>query len=246
LVAVAGVLRASLDLGERRGRFASAVTHELRTPLTTFRLYTQMLADGMVVDPKARQDYLRTLETESERLTRVVESVLLHSRLEDGGVAGSHEVVGIRELLQQVEPSLRARSEASGQTLCVTCDVVPVPLVRVDVQSVEQILFNLTDNVGKYARGAADPRVHLSAGLRGRMVQLRLRDHGPGIPEDVRRHAFQPYRRGREHEGGPAQGVGLGLSVARGLARSLGGDLSLDPDVKEGAGFILSLPRWRP
>ncbi len=80
-VAIGLVLRAAIGLSERRGRFVSAVTHELRTPLTTFRLYAQMLADGMVSDEDARREYLLTLKQESGRLSGIVENVLEYARL---------------------------------------------------------------------------------------------------------------------------------------------------------------------
>jgi signal transduction histidine kinase len=70
VIAIAFVLRASMELGDRRGRFVSAVTHELRTPLTTFCLYTEMLADGMVPDDATRSDYLGTLKGESRGPSR--------------------------------------------------------------------------------------------------------------------------------------------------------------------------------
>jgi len=84
IASAAGVLRASLELAERRGRFVSAVTHELRTPLTTFCLYSQMLADGMVRDSDGQRTYLNTLKSESQRLAGIVESVLDYARLGRG------------------------------------------------------------------------------------------------------------------------------------------------------------------
>src|SRR5690606_23556726 len=82
--AIGLVLRASMDLSDRRGRFVSAVTHELRTPLTTFCLYTEMLADGVVAREEARREYLSTLKDESRRLARIVENVLAYARLGEG------------------------------------------------------------------------------------------------------------------------------------------------------------------
>ena len=80
-------LRASIAFGERRSRFASAVTHELRTPLTTFRMYSEMLADDMVPDEGQRRVYLATLKEESGRLATLVENVLTYARLEEGRFA---------------------------------------------------------------------------------------------------------------------------------------------------------------
>ena len=80
-------------LSERRGAFVSAVTHELRTPLTTFRMYAEMLAEGMVPSPEARQKYLETLRREADRLAHLVENVLQYARLERGRPGGRRENV---------------------------------------------------------------------------------------------------------------------------------------------------------
>ena len=80
-------LRSVIDFGARRSRFASAVTHELRTPLTTFRMYSEMLAEGMVSDPARQIEYHRTLRDESARLAGLVENVLAYAQVEEGRAA---------------------------------------------------------------------------------------------------------------------------------------------------------------
>ncbi|MCY2963542.1 MAG: sensor histidine kinase [Planctomycetota bacterium] len=85
-LAVAALLGGVVTLSERRASFVSAVTHELRTPLTTFRMYSEMLADGMVTEPAQQTHYLRTLRVEADRLTHLVENVLAYARLERGGL----------------------------------------------------------------------------------------------------------------------------------------------------------------
>ena len=84
VLAAAVLLHGVMTLSERRAAFVSSVTHELRTPLTTFRMYAEMLARGMVPDAERRQEYYETLQSESERLTLLVENVLAYARLERG------------------------------------------------------------------------------------------------------------------------------------------------------------------
>ena len=84
VAAAAALLHGVMTLSERRAAFVSSVTHELRTPLTTFRMYAEMLANGMVPDAARRQEYYETLQRESERLTLLVENVLAYARLERG------------------------------------------------------------------------------------------------------------------------------------------------------------------
>ena len=242
LASVAFVLRASIDLGERRGRFVSAVTHELRTPLTTFELYTQMLADGMISKESVRQEYLETLKAESSRLHRVVESVLLYSRLEQGREGIRTERVGVADLLDRILVPLSRRAADGNMELVVETALRDGAVVDVDPQAVEQILLNLTDNACKYAGDAIDRTLHLDLATRGSRLEITFRDHGPGIADDVRATLFSPYRRAKRHEAGPVSGVGLGLALARGLARALRGDVVLLDAEGDGAVFKVVLP----
>lgn len=247
LAVLAFTLRAAIGYGERRARFASAVTHELRTPLTTFRMYSEMLADGVVQDPAAQREYLTTLQRESDRLARVVENVLAWSRLEEGRFTARRVPHEVGPLLDRIVPALQRRLADAGMTLEVRADAAArAAVVTTDEEAVAQILFNLADNAAKYARGAVDRRVLLEvAADRDReRVALALRDHGPGVPPSCRARIFAPFDRGAVAAGNnDAPGVGLGLALARGLARDLGGDLRLDGAIDAGARFVVELPR---
>ena len=106
--------------------------------------------------------------------------------------------------------------------------------------AVGQILFNLVDNACKYAASAADREVRLEAALEARQAVMRLRDHGPGLADSKR--LFQPFSKSAREAAQSAPGVGLGLALSRRLAREMGGDLSWDRSVTDGACFLLKLP----
>ncbi len=244
IAAVAVTLRASIAFAMRRARFASAVTHELRTPLTTFRMYSEMLADGMVSDPQQRQTYLETLRDESDRLSTIVENVLAYARLEDGRCPTRAVTTTAAKVLDEVLPSLRRRAETAGLELRLEGDVDEATSIRVDVEAVGQILFNLVDNACKYAADASERIVHLDIEARDGRLVLCVRDHGPGVPAAVAATIFDAFDRGTRNDGDPTPGVGLGLALARGLARDMGGDLKLISPVGDttGAHFELRLP----
>ncbi|MHC4413971.1 MAG: sensor histidine kinase [Planctomycetota bacterium] len=241
IAAVAVTLRASIAFGERRSRFASAVTHELRTPLTTFRMYSEMLAEGMVKDRGQRQVYLDTLKDESARLSSLVENVLAYARLEEGRGPATPTATTLGDLLEQVVPPARQRAEAAGMVLRVENQAPPATALSVDAEAVGQILFNLIDNACKYAAGADDGTIHLSGRLTDGGVALCVRDHGPGVPGRLVKAIFAPFERGEPDPRDAQPGVGLGLALARGLARDLGGDLVLESSSGEGACFRLTL-----
>jgi len=242
-VAVAVMLRASIAYGDRRSRFASAVTHELRTPLTTFRLYTEMLADGMIEDEAKRQSYLETLKSESGRLAALVENVLCYAQLEEGRRTAQRSRVTLGELWSRVVPPLARRVQESGMTLELSDQTPPETAVTTDVDAVGQILLNLVDNACKYAPDAPDRTVRLRVDHEEGRVAVSVEDGGPGVPAVHARTIFAPFERCRASAEDAAPGVGLGLALARGLARSLGGDLRLvAASSGSGACFRLTLP----
>jgi signal transduction histidine kinase len=245
LIAVAFALHSTNQFGQRRARFASAVTHELRTPLTTFRMYSEMLAEGMVTDPAQRTEYLNTLKGEADRLARLVENVLSYARIEDGRFNTHPERIGLSELLERVRPILEQRTRETDGRLEIA--VHTGVELEVDVDAITQILFNLIDNACKYASSAEDPGIELVADGSGSDVTITVRDHGPGIPAQFRTAIFRPFERA---ERGPAEneapGVGLGLALARALAEDLGGRLELVAESGPGATFKLTIPKLAP
>lgn len=238
----AGLLvRGILALSERRAAFVSAVTHELRTPLTTFRMYTEMLEEGMVPDAETRGHYLGVLRAEAERLGHLVENVLSYARLERGRKPGTLASVEAGTLLERRLRSLEVRVGQTGMELEVLREPIACETrVRADGDATERILYNLVDNACKYAAGATDRRIHVECRSGDRGVVIRVRDHGPGVAEDVLARLFEPFSKSAKDAAGTVPGVGLGLSLSRRLARGMGGDLRL-VEVPEGACFELVL-----
>jgi signal transduction histidine kinase len=245
VAAVGLVLHGTISLSERRAAFVSAVTHELRTPLTTFRLYSEMLADGMIKDEKQQHTYLSTLEAEAERLSHLVENVLAYARIERGSARNHKEHVSIEEILERVLPRLRQRASQSNMEIAVEADEPDNQVkLHVDVAALEHILFNLVDNACKYAAPrAADRTIHVQAMTRGPMAMIRVRDHGGGIAPSERRSIFRPFHKSADAAAHSAPGVGLGLALCVRLSKALGGRLSLEKVYGSGASFVLELPR---
>ncbi|HYG74370.1 MAG TPA: ATP-binding protein [Planctomycetota bacterium] len=243
--AVAALLLGAVSLSERRGAFVSSVTHELRTPLTTFRMYTEMLSGGMVPDEAQKQKYLNTLRVEAERLSHLVENVLAYARLERGRPGSRLDSVALSTLLEKATGRLPDRASQAGMKLSI--ESLPADLsakcVKTDPSAVEQILFNLVDNACKYAASSARAEIHISAAARENILELRVRDFGPGLTREECRNLFQPFSKTAREAAHSAPGVGLGLALSRRLAREMGGDLRLDQSVTDGACFVLSMPR---
>ncbi|MBL9031915.1 MAG: HAMP domain-containing histidine kinase [Phycisphaerae bacterium] len=243
VIAIAMVLRASMELGDRRGRFVSAVTHELRTPLTTFTLYTDMLASGLVRDPGAQAEYLQTLRLESGRLTRIVENVLAYARLGTPRARAGSPVAAV-ELVEHLLGPVRRATEAAGMQAVVETAGLEGLEVSADPATVERIVMNLVENSCKYARESSDNRVHVRASRQRQKgqnwLEIRVADYGPGIPVQERSRIFRPFHRSDRDE--TKEGLGLGLAIAVGLARGLGGEVALVRGTSEGAEFRVTIP----
>ncbi|MCC6322161.1 MAG: HAMP domain-containing histidine kinase [Phycisphaerales bacterium] len=238
--AIALVLASALSLGARRAAFASAVTHELRTPLTTFRMYSEMLASGVISDPAARAQYLQTLVAESDRLTHLIENVMAYSRLENRAAPRALETLAVDHLIEQALPALRRRADQAGVTISIDADDRARTLrLTTDPVAVQQILLNLVDNACKYAR----TDITLAARASATFIDLIVSDRGPGLSQPADR-AFAAFNKSRTDA---IPGIGLGLYLSRQLARNLRGDLTHRPAgascPQSGATFALSLPR---
>jgi signal transduction histidine kinase len=241
--AVAIVLKGVLTLSERRGAFVSAVTHELRTPLTTFRMYAEMLAEGMVSGAEKQREYLKTLHAEANRLSHLVENVLSFARLERGRQDLRREPTALGALLDRVAPRLEQRAEDANMKLQWSGDpAARETTLRTDPAVVEQVLFNLVDNACKYAAAGGDRRIHLQWELDDHNMRIRIRDHGPGISPREAKRLFRPFSKSAHDAAMTAPGVGLGLALCRRMARELGGELQFDAPADGGAAFVLRLP----
>lgn len=244
-LAIGALLWGAIALSERRAAFVSAVTHELRTPLTTFRLYTELLAEGRVADETKRQGYLRTLRAEAERLTHLVDNVLAHARLErNAGRRGTSETLAMGSVIERVRERLARRAEQADFELVTTISPEAAEAkVEIDALSVEQVLVNLVDNACKYAASADDRRLELTAERAGATVRVSLTDHGPGVAADAARRLFVAFSKSSDEAAQTAPGVGLGLSLSRRLARAMNGDLACESLGKtDCAVFVLTLP----
>ncbi|MEM9157785.1 MAG: HAMP domain-containing sensor histidine kinase [Verrucomicrobiota bacterium] len=222
----------------RRSSFVSNVSHELKTPLTTIRMYSELLEVGRVKDEKKRSRYLSTIASESQRLSRLVNNVLDFSRLDRGKTKVSMERLDLGLLVSSlVEIKREDLREASMEVEWVR----PNEMIKAmgDRDGVAQVLGNLIDNAVKYA--SEGKWLGLEISERGDNVEIKVRDRGPGISGGKAKELFKPFERGDDRLVATQSGVGLGLSIAKGLADEMKGSLSYEATRGEGACFVFRL-----
>ena len=237
-LAVVAIVAQTDRLARQRARFAAAAAHELKTPLTSLRLHGEMLADGLG-DPDRWPTYAARMLPETNRLARVVSNMLDLSKLERGAPL-AHPVAGdLVEAVTHCVERLRPALDDAGMSLTVTADPGLAEGVF-DRDALCQILDNLLDNAEKYSRTTRVRRVAVTVSAGTNDLNVRVSDDGPGVHRSVRNHLFRPFERPPNPDA--PSGLGLGLALARSLARAQGGDLRLTDTSQPGATFELTLP----
>ena len=211
--------------GEFREAFIDVISHELRTPITTILGITQILArPGRADDAATRTPLLEDVRSESERLHRLVEDLLVLSRVERGRLVVDTEPLEPRRLLERAV----AHEASELPSIDITLDIAPdLPIVAGEATYVEQILRNLLGNAAKYT--PAGTRVVVSArragsqdGEAGDAVAIRVIDQGPGVPLASIDRIFELFYRDPD-SARTVSGSGIGLFVCASLVTAMGG-----------------------
>jgi signal transduction histidine kinase len=232
-----------LEEAGQRVSFVNQVSHELKTPLTNIRLYVDLFRQSMKKIDARQEGYLDVISSESERLTRLIHNVLSFAR-RDKAMKPRPESVDWDELVSESLNCFKPAFREKGIEL--TFKPGGSGRAGIDADWARQIIGNLVSNAEKYA--AAGKSVEVSSGAEDGMVWARVRDRGPGIQAKDAQRIFEPFTRLSDSITEGVSGSGLGLSIARDLARAHGGDLTLENghDGSEGrsalgADFLLKL-----
>jgi signal transduction histidine kinase len=220
-----------------RDAFMGVLSHELRTPITTIYGGSELLERGLT--PDQASDVIRDIRTESERLARLVEDLLVMSRVERGGVEIGDEPVLIQRILPPLVESLTTRWPG----LKVEIDMAEeLPAVRGDMTYLEQVLRNLLTNAVRYGDAVSRGVVlKVIAEDEGREVIVRVLDRGPGVGSEGTDRLFELFYRAPEARRVPG-GAGIGLFVCRQLVEAMGGRIWARPRLDGGAEFGFALP----
>lgn len=223
-----------------RKEFVANVSHELRTPLSVIKGFVETLVDGGEgVSPADRDRFLRTIQRHTERLNSLLEDLLMLSRLESINPGLKREPLNLRGLIEDVVADCRSRPSAETYQIFHDIDAA-VGSVLADPLKIAQVLENLLDNALKYAPKGS--RLDISATLKGREIEVCVRDNGPGIPVEDLPHIFERFYRvdkGRSRDKG---GTGLGLSIVKHIVQLHGGRVWVESRLGQGSAFFFTLP----
>jgi signal transduction histidine kinase len=232
-----------MKLSQMKSDFVSNVSHELRTPLASIRVFGEFLRLGRVDSPEKAREYGDYIETESRRLTQLINNILDFASIESGRKSYGFEKADVEEVVGETLKTFGVRLRQSGFRIAFAAPERPLPCVHLDRGAIAQSLSNLLDNAVKYSEGS-DHQADIEVGVRheGAWIVIWVRDHGIGIPKDEQAKIFERFHRvgtGLVHD---VKGSGLGLSIVQHIVQAHHGRVTVESRPGEGSTFSIHLP----
>ncbi len=226
------------QLERTREEFVANVSHELRTPLSLIRGYVETLLDGAKDNPEVATKFLETIHRNSGRLQFLIEDLLTISELESGRLKMNLQPVPMQPLVEKVLEDFKAQAAAKRVTLL---NELPELSVQADANRLHQLLGNLIGNAIKYGRQEGTVRV-LAHRTDAGMIQVGVRDDGPGIPAESLDRVFERFYRVDKARSRDQGGTGLGLAIVKHIVQGHGGKVWVESEPGHGAAFYFTLP----
>jgi len=230
------------ELEKIRQDFVANVSHELRTPLTSIKGYVETLLEGALKEEVA-YPFLQIIKKHSDRLERIIEDLLMLSKIESHEFRLNKEPLYLSELIREALGVLKESYEKKKMTVWVN-ETSPILQVNGDRQYLEQVLLNLLDNAVKYGREGGRIEISVKGKDLQQEIEISIKDDGIGIPKEDLGRIFERFYRvdkGRSRELG---GTGLGLSIVKHIIQAHGGKVWVESTLGEGSTFYVTLPQF--
>jgi K+-sensing histidine kinase KdpD len=218
-----------------------AVTHDLQTPLTSIKASVTTLLDSegghrtIELDSEGRTEFLEIINEETDRLNGFINGMVELARVETGSLASSGSLANVEEI---VSTALGRAEKLPGNHKVILRLDPELPLIRVDARAIAEVVYNLLENAAKYS--PAGSTITISASPQDDNILISVADQGKGIPAEMRERVFEKFVRLETHQ---ATGLGLGLSIAKGIVESQNGNIEIrSGENGRGTEVVLTLP----
>ena len=229
-----------MRVSQMKSDFVSNVSHELRTPLSSIRVFGEYMRLGRVKTPEKIREYGEYIETESRRLTQLINNILDFSRIESAEKKYRFCDGDVSDVVAQTVSAFGMPLREHGFAVTCTPSPVPLPPVRIDRDAFCQALVNLLDNAVKYS--GEEKRIEVSMRALNGEVRISVADRGIGIPAREQKKIFDKFYRvgsGLVHD---VKGSGLGLAIVNHVVKAHGGRVEVESAPGEGSVFTIVLP----
>ncbi len=225
-----------------KNEFISTVSHELRTPLTSIRGSLGLIAGGVAGPVSERvKSMIDIAYKNSERLVRLINDILDIEKIESGKMVFQFRPFELVPLLEQAIEANRAYGEQYQIAFVLTAESRDLK-INADADRIMQVLTNLLSNAAKFS--PPHSQVEIGVARKGGNIQVAVRDHGSGIPEEFRPHIFEKFAQADSSDSRQKSGTGLGLSIVKAIVEKHGGVISFDSIIGEGTTFYFAVPEY--
>ncbi|MBI1367436.1 MAG: PAS domain-containing protein [Planctomycetes bacterium] len=229
------------EIAEMKSDFVSGVSHELRTPLSCIKAYVEMLVDGEAADEQTRADFYNIIQSETNRLSRLIDNILNINRIESGIIRVQREDICLSSVISDAVEVMRPQARA--KQISLTEQGSPLGYsIYADKDMMYQVLLNLISNAIKYTPAGGKITIDTLVDDVNRSVTVSVTDTGVGIPEDAMPHLFGKFYRVPDHKK-IAKGTGLGLNLVKHVVETVHmGKVRVESKLGEGSRFSVTLP----
>lgn len=227
-------------LEEKRRNFVSDASHELKTPMAGIKLICDSLVSAENLDPAMVKEFLTDMSDEVDRLTRIVERLLVLTRLDAGNAEFKPEETDIRMLIGQVVKKLTPIANSKDIVMYIDYHDKEFEPILLDYDKMYEAIYNISDNAIKYSPEGGF--VHIDVTSDAAYLTIQIEDNGPGIPETERDRIFERFYRLDDSRARDTGGTGLGLAITKEAVNMHGGTISVSSASEVGSIFIIKLP----
>lgn len=241
VVAVLHDITREKQIQQLKNDFVSHVSHELKTPLASITAYSEMLADGEANDEQTRKEFYCVIQSQAQRLNRLIEDILNTSRIESGLIKVNKEIVSLTMLIEEQLQMIKSYAEEKNIKLIGHKPIV-FDRVCVDKDMISQVIVNLLSNAVKYTPSGGSVRIETMVNEAASLARVTVTDTGVGIPENEIGRVFEKfYRVGANNK--QAKGTGLGLNLVKQIIEKVHeGRVFVTSQVGVGSTFGFELP----
>jgi two-component system phosphate regulon sensor histidine kinase PhoR len=240
-VAVLHDITREKQIQQMKNDFVSHVSHELKTPLASITAFTEMLADGEANDEQTRKEFYSVIQSQAQRLNRLIEDILNCSRIESGLIKINKETASLTVLIEEQLQMIKGYAEEKEVEVVGQKPII-YDQVHVDKGMIQEVIINLLSNAVKYTPSGGSVKIETEVDENAALVRVRITDTGIGIPEDDIKYVFDKfYRVGANKK--QAEGTGLGLNLVKQIIEKVhNGRVFVTSRVGVGSTFGFELP----